>query len=141
MTNEELKKQIAAYCEARPEIAACYLYGSRASGKDRSDSDVDVAFLLDNTIKASDYFNLQMTYLADLGRLLRLDFHPLVMNNSGEVVLDQILKKGVAVYGGDSLECKRFRMIQSSLIAEFNPLRNRMENLLFEKYREESVHG
>ena len=141
MTNEELKNHIATYCEARPEIAACYLYGSRASGKERSQSDVDLAFLLQSSVPATDYFNLKMTCMSELGLLLRLDIHPLVMNNAGEVVLDQIFKKGVAVYGGDSLECKRFRMIQSSLIAEFNPLRNRMENLLFEKYREESVHG
>lgn len=123
METEEIRAKIAAYCASRPEIVACYLYGSRASGKELSGSDVDLAFLLHSSAPATDYFNLKMTYLTELGLMLRLDIHPIVMNDAGEVVLAQILKKGVAVYGGDSLECKRFRMIQSSLIAEFNDLK------------------
>lgn len=136
MTNEELKKQIASYCATRPEIVACYLFGSRAAGKERPGSDVDVAFLLDSAIRADAYFNLKMTYLSGLGAVLRLDIHPLIMNDAGEVVLEQVFRKGLPVYGSDSLECVRFRMFQCSLIAEFAPIRDRMEDKLFRKYKE-----
>ena len=136
MTSEELKINIAAYCATRPEIVACYLFGSRATGKERPGSDADVAFLLDNTIAASAYFELKMVYLSALGALLRHDIHPLIMNDAGEVVLEQIFKKGVPIYGFDSIECARFRMLQFSLIAEFAPLRDRMEEILFRKYKE-----
>jgi len=136
MINEELKNQIAFYCATRQEIVACYLFGSRAAGKERPGSDVDVAFLLANTIASAAYFDLKMTYLSGLGVLLRLDIHPLIMNDAGEVVLEQIFRKGVPVFGSDSLECIRFRMIQSSLIAEFAPIRDRMEERLFRKYKE-----
>lgn len=141
MTSEELKNQIAAYCATRPEIVACYLFGSRAAGKERPGSDVDLAFLLDNSVPETAYFDSKMTYLVGLGSLLRLDIHPLIMNDAGEVVLDQILRKGVPVYGGDALECTRFRMVQSSLIADFNPIRDYMEKLLFRKYKGDAVHG
>ncbi|HIJ97098.1 MAG TPA: nucleotidyltransferase domain-containing protein [Desulfuromonadales bacterium] len=136
MSTEELKNHIATYCATRPEIVACYLFGSRATGKERPGSDADIAFLLDNTVVARDYFDLKMAYLSALGALLRLDIHPLIMNDAGEVVLGQIFKKGVPVYGFDSLECIRFRMLQFSLIAEFAPLRDKMEEILFRKYKE-----
>jgi len=136
MTTDELKNYIATYCDTRPEIVACYLFGSRAAGKERAGSDVDVAFLLDATILPADYFNLKMSYLSNLGALLRLDIHPLIMNDAGEVVLEQIFRKGIPVYGYDSLDCVRFRMLQFSLIAEFAPIRDRMEDVLFRKYKE-----
>jgi predicted nucleotidyltransferase len=136
MTTDELKTLIATYCATRSEIVACYLFGSRAVGRERQGSDVDVAFLLDNGIKRDDYFKLKMEYCTGLGSELRLDVHPVVMNDAGEVVLEQIFKKGFPVYGSDSIDCIRFRMHQCSLIAEFAPLRNRMEELLFRKYKE-----
>ncbi len=136
MSTEELKNRIAAYCATRPEIVACYLFGSRARGKERPGSDTDIAFLLGGSIAASAYFELKMAYLSGLGALLRLDIHPLIMNDAGEVVLEQVFRKGLPVYGYDSLECIRFRMIQFSLIAEFAPLRDRMEEILFRKYKE-----
>ncbi len=136
MTNEELKKHTATYCTTRPEIVACYLFGSRAAGKERPGSDVDVAFLLDGSIPADAYFNLKLAYCSGLERVLRLDIHPLIMNDAGEVVLEQIFRKGLPVYGYDSLECIRFRMLQFSLIAEFAPIRDRMEERLFRKYKE-----
>ncbi len=136
MSTEELKNRIAAYCATRPEILACYLFGSRARGKEQPGSDADIAFLLSGSIAASAYFELKMAYLSGLGALLRLDIHPLIMNDAGEVVLEQVFRKGLPVYGYDSLECIRFRMIQFSLIAEFAPLRDRMEEILFRKYKE-----
>jgi predicted nucleotidyltransferase len=136
MSTEELKNKIEAYCATRPEIVACYLFGSRATGKERPGSDADIAFLLDGAIAASTYFELKMAYLSGLGALLRLDIHPLIMNDAGEVVLEQVFRKGLPVYGYDSLECIRFRMLQFSLIADFAPLRDRMEEILFRKYKE-----
>jgi len=136
MTTKELKNKIATYCSTRPEIVACYLFGSRATGKERPGSDADIAFLLDHTVTAASYFDLKMAYLSALGALLRLDIHPLIMNDAGEVVLEQIFKKGMPIYGCDSLECIRFRMFQFSLIAEFAPLRDSMEEILFRKYKE-----
>ena len=97
MTTDQLNHHIADYCATRPEIVACYLYGSRAKGKDRPGSDVDLAFLLDSSVAVDEYYNLKMTYYAGLGEVLRLDIHPLIMNNAGEVVLGQVFGKGRVV--------------------------------------------
>lgn len=120
VTNEELKNQIASYCATRPEIVACYLFGSRAAGNERPGSDVDVAFLLDSAIHADAYFDLKMTYLSGLGAVLRLDIHPLIMNDAGEVVLGQVFGKGEVLYQQNTEVLRSFRRHKLPLIAEFS---------------------
>lgn len=120
MTNEKLKKNIATYCATRPEIVACYLFGSRASGKERAGSDVDVAFLLDATVLPADYYDLKMSYYSGLERILRLDVHPLIMNDAGEVVLGQVFGKGEVVYQQNAETLRSFRRHKLSMIAEFS---------------------
>lgn len=120
MTTEELKKHIATYCTSRPEVVACYLFGSRSAGKERAGSDVDVAFLLDATILPADYYNLKMTYYSGLERVLRLDIHPLIMNNAGEVVLGQVFGKGEVVYQQNPEALRSFRRRKLPMIAEFS---------------------
>jgi predicted nucleotidyltransferase len=58
MTTDQLNRHIADYCATRSEIVACYLYGSRARGKDRLGSDVDLAFLLYGSVAAVEYYDL-----------------------------------------------------------------------------------
>ena len=120
MTNEELKNLIAEFCATRPEIMACYLFGSRANGKERVGSDVDVAFLLDNSISANSYSELKTSYYSSLERILMLDIHPLIMNDAGEVVLGQVLGKGEVVYNDNTETLRAFRRHKMPLIAEFS---------------------
>ena len=120
MTTDQLNLHIADYCATRPEIVACYLYGSRAKGKERSGSDVDLAFLLDGSVTADEYYNLKMTYYAGLGKSLRLDIHPLIMNNAGEVILGQVFGKGKIVYQNDAEALRSFRRHKLPFIAEFS---------------------
>ena len=120
MTTDQLNCHIADYCATRPEIVACYLYGSRAKGKERFGSDVDLAFLLDGSVTADEYYNLKMTYYTGLGEVLRLDIHPLIMNNAGEVVLGQVFGKGRVVYQKDAEAVRSFRRYKLPFIAEFS---------------------
>lgn len=140
MTTEELKNHIATYCATRPEIVACYIFGSRAIGKERAGSDVDVAFLLDATILPAEYYNLKMTYYSWLERALRLDIHPLIMNDAGEVVLGQVFGKGDVIYLKDAEELRGFRRRKLPLIAEFSYYIDMRLNSLRSRYGGET-HG
>ncbi|MEI6213278.1 MAG: nucleotidyltransferase domain-containing protein [Desulfuromonadales bacterium] len=134
MTSEELKNNIAAYCATRPEIVACYLFGSRATGKERPGSDADVAFLLHKSILASAYYDFKMAYYVDLERALRLEIHPLVMNDAGEVVLGQVFGKGEVVYDNDPEALRSFRRHKLPLIAEFSYFIDMRLNRLRSRY-------
>jgi len=138
MIIEELKKHTATYCATRPEIVACYLFGSRAVGKERPESDVDIAFLLDNAIPADAYFNLKMAYCSGLERALRLDIHPLIMNDAGEVVLMQVFGKGEVVYLQNPEALRSFRRRKLPLIAEFSYYIDMRLNSLRSRYRGET---
>lgn len=120
MTTEELSTTIATFCATRPEIVACYLYGSRATGKERQGSDVDVAFLVDGTLPANNYWNLKLAYMTGLGDLLRSDIHPLIMNDAAEVILGQVFGKGIVVYQQNTEALRIFRRRKLPLIAEFS---------------------
>lgn len=141
MDEQRIKDAVAEYCAGRPEIVACYLFGSYATGKERPGSDVDVAFLLDASVSRSQYFDLKLVYHNGLAKLLRLDIHPVTMNDAGEVLLEQIFGKGMTVFVRDPQELACFRAIRFSMIAEFAPYRNRMEEALFRKYKEDPPHG
>ena len=82
---------------------------------------------------ADEYCNLKMTYYAGLGDVLRLDVHPLIMNNAGEVVLEQAFRSGIIVYGADSLEFKQFKMYRCAQIAAFNDYMKYVETLKINK--------
>lgn len=136
MQKKEIADIVAAYCAERPEIVACYLFGSQATGKARAESDVDLAFLLKSDVPRSHYVDLSLEYFAQLSRMLRQDIHPLIMNSAGEVVLEQIFRKGMPVYGGEDFDSAYFRMTQTAQIAEFAPLRKRMEDNFLERMKE-----
>ena len=115
---KRLREKLAPYCDARPEITACYLFGSYASGKNRSGSDLDLAFLVRPDIDTRQMDQLRSAVIVELGRLTRLDIHPLIMNTAGELVLGQIFAKGICLYQrNDDLQC--FRRQKMPMIAEF----------------------
>ena len=62
--SEELTADLAARLEAEPDIAVAYLFGSRARGNARPNSDVDVAVLLDGGV---DTHRRQLDLMATLG--------------------------------------------------------------------------
>ncbi|MBJ6723827.1 type VII toxin-antitoxin system MntA family adenylyltransferase antitoxin [Geomesophilobacter sediminis] len=141
MASEELKAAIELVCAERQEIAACYLFGSCANGRQRPDSDVDVAFLLDSSIPKGEYFDLKMTFHNRLAGLLRKEIHPVILNGAGEVLLEQVLGKGILLFVRDELQLSRFRAIAFSMIADFAPYRNAMEDALLRKLKEEPSDG
>lgn len=119
MDSSELKQKIVEYCRAKPEIMACYLFGSFATGANRPGSDLDLAFLLASEIAAAQYGTFRDSVIVDLGRLTRLVIHPIIMNSAGEQLLGQIFRKGICVYQGNEGQLSDFRRRKLPLIAEF----------------------
>ena len=129
-----LKNQIIGYCAGRPEVVACYLFGSHAAGTNRPGSDLDIAFLLSNASPSCAYDDFRFMAVAELGRITRLDVHPLIMNIAGEVVLGQIFRKGVCLYGHNNEVLRTFRRRKLPLIAEFGYYLELMQARLKQRY-------
>ena len=128
-------ENIEVYFKDRLEVIAVYLYGSYASGKERSFSDLDIGFLLDRTnIDAAE--KKKYEYMVDLSRLLRKDIHPIILNFAGEELAKQILTKGKCILVNNPKKLAQYKMVMFSKIADFAYYRKQMQSGLIRSVME-----
>lgn len=84
-------------------IVAAYLFGSAASDRMRSGSDVDIAVLLEEGEIARDRKALLETLLSPLSRMLRADVHLLFLNDASYPARTEVFTKGRLLYAKDHL--------------------------------------
>ena len=88
----ELEEEIIFVCENHREIIVAYVFGSRAMGKFKRGSDVDIALLL-NDREARDFQYLE--FKVELERALNINVDLIILNNAGEILKHQIQVKSV----------------------------------------------
>jgi len=98
-------------------------------------SDVDIGILLNYQYSKSDK-NFKEEYTLQLGRLLRKDIHPVIMNTAGEVVLKQILGKGKPVLVKDLKFYQNFKSVTLLKIIDFNFYLEKMHSNLTKRILE-----
>ncbi len=123
---DSIEHRISFYLKSRPEVGAAYLFRSFAQGREQSFSDIDLGVLL-NYESLSQKSELTTIYTVDLGRLLRKDFHILIMNTAGEMILSQIFKRGKCIFQQNSRLLSHFKTTSFSMIADFGFYRKSME--------------
>ena len=89
-TSEEQAADLAARLEAEPDIAVAYLFGSRARGNARPNSDVDVGVLLDAGV---DIHRRQLDLMASLGANVDL----VVLNDAPPALGYRVLRDGIVL--------------------------------------------
>ena len=129
------EKKITNYLAYKEDIIAVYLFGSYASGKARSRSDVDLTFLFDCHDRAIINRRLDK-YLIDLSRILRKDMHLTAMNFASEELLKQIFKKGHCLIVNDSKKLAYFKMTAYSKIVNFHYYRDQFQAGIVRKVME-----
>jgi len=120
------EKKITKYFEHKEDIIGVYLFGSYASGKIQSCSDVDLAILFDSRDRAMINRRLDK-YLIEISRILRKDIHLTTMNFASEALLKQIFKKGKCLIVNDSKKLARFKMTAYSRIVNFHYYRGQFQ--------------
>ena len=120
---------------SRKEIAAVYVFGSYGTGRHHPQSDVDVGILLCPEFSGSAEA-LKQEFMVILGRILRKDIHPVIMNHAGEVLLKQILSKGKPILVNHPKVDKQFKMVSLSRIADFQYHLEKMQAGLAKKIME-----
>ncbi len=135
-----LIEKIQSYFSAKNEVVAVYLFGSHAQGKARRTSDVDIGILL-NSNDPDLFKEKQIRYLKELGRLLRKDIHPVILNTAGEMLMRQIFTKGKCIVDNEHRKHAEFRMVMFSRIAAFSDYKNQMQAGLIKKIMEGPTVG
>jgi hypothetical protein len=84
----------------RKRIAAVYLFGSAATGRDRRGSDLDLAIVAKKAISGRERLRIE----ADLSSRLRRDVDLVVFGQAGPLLQHQILKYGRLICENDPAE-------------------------------------
>lgn len=131
----QLEESISVYFRDKKEVIAVYLFGSQAKGKARPLSDIDVGILLDKNDR--DFLKQRRKdYTVELGRVLRKDIHPMILNLAGEELLKQIFSKGRCILINDDRKLALYRMVMFARIADFAYYRSQMQSGFIRKVME-----
>lgn len=97
---------IKEYLQEETGIAAVYLYGSAASGRDQASSDIDIALLYKQGMQSD--INKQLQIADDLTSALGREVDLLMLNGASPIIRMQVLKKGIKLLERDRREVNRF---------------------------------
>lgn len=125
-----MESQIKAYFRSQTAVASVYLFGSYANAKQTSDSDIDIAVLFE----ASEMDNaerLKERFMVELGRLLKKDIDVVAMNRAGELILNQIFKKGRLIYTKNARFTTQFKINSLMQYSDFEFYLRRMQKSFF----------
>jgi predicted nucleotidyltransferase len=135
-----LEEKIARYFGNRQHVVAVYLFGSVAGGKVRPSSDIDIGVILDDVNR--DVSNRVISgAIVELGRILRKDVHPVIMNTASDELLRQIFSKGSCILVNDAGKLARHRMVMFARLADFGYYRRQMQSGFIRRVMEESHSG
>lgn len=125
-----LREAATAVLTGEP-VAAAYLFGSRARGDGRPDSDADVAVLLDGTVPPDDRLDLSLRLAGALSRAVRLDVHPLVVLDDAPLRLQgRVLRDGVVIFVSDDAARVRYETTTRSRAADYEVVAQRLDREL-----------
>lgn len=97
---EDKFKDLTIIFRRKKRIAAAYLFGSTATGKDRRGSDLDLAIVTKKTISGRERLRIE----ADLSGRLRRDVDLVVFGQAAPHLQHQILKYGRLIFENDPVE-------------------------------------
>ena len=97
---EEIHRRATRFARSRDNIAALYLFGSAATGKMRSTSDIDIAVMSTCGIDGFE----KATMETELSNILHRDVDIVVFHQADILLQHQILKYGKLLYVKDDAE-------------------------------------
>lgn len=116
----ELLERLSRALEQLPEIDAAILFGSRATGQARSESDIDVAVLLTSEGRKADRAQLYRRLFAALGREVAADrVDAVILDDAPPALAFRVLRDGKVVLSRDPVTLHRFRVRTYSRHADY----------------------
>lgn len=97
---EDLYKRITDFAMKHGQIVAIYVFGSIATGRDRTGSDIDIAIMVRDSIGGMERVQLETS----LSNLLRKDVDLIIFGDATPLLRHQILNDGYLVFENDPKE-------------------------------------
>jgi predicted nucleotidyltransferase len=98
-SGQSANERLAAVLAEMPEVRLGFLYGSRARGESRSDSDFDIALLVDESTAREERGAVIRRLASRLGRAVSSTLLDLViLNDAGALFRHRVLRDGTLLY-------------------------------------------
>jgi hypothetical protein len=118
-----IQRVIARCASRRREIRAAYLFGSAATGRSRTDSDLDIAVLLTRPRGATRSLAYRLKLMTDLGAALhRSDVDVVILNDAPPLLAHRVLSTGKLVFERSAADRVRFQVKVAGLYADEVPM-------------------
>ncbi|MBU0985757.1 MAG: nucleotidyltransferase domain-containing protein [Proteobacteria bacterium] len=128
MLNRNQIAKVAAFAKDHSVISAIYLFGSHASGHERSRSDIDLGVLFNGDVDGFTRIKLE----TEISNLLRKEIDFVDMRRSSPFLRHQIYKYGKSIYLDGTDFPFRFRA---------GSIRDYLDTDQLRRFRRISLHG
>ena len=129
-------EKVSRLMASKPEVSAAYIFGSLASGRARSDSDVDVAVLLDPAFAVQLPLKYRMDLIADAGSALEtFNVDVVLLNQAPPALAYNVITKGKLVYERSRSVRVAFQIRNLNLFLDLEPLHKVRLHYLKQRYR------
>lgn len=101
-------KQLDKFFSPKREVLAAYLFGSRAAGRHKQNSDADVAVLLSPpAVKRA--FKLQLRWQEELARIIGANVDLVILNEADPLLKFQVYSKGLPAHVKIPASAEKFK--------------------------------
>lgn len=131
------REDLRRYFEEHPEwgVAAAYLFGSHAAGREHRESDIDIAVLLlrNHHPNESGRFDVRVRLTSELIHVLgRNDVDLVILNDAPPLLGRRIVYDGVLLFEGDAEAHRIYVRDVQILAADLEPYLRKWEKVLLE---------
>jgi predicted nucleotidyltransferase len=142
MALSSIADSISNVLAAHPGVLAGYLFGSVAANRQRPDSDLDIAVLVDRNIMRKDPLKYRLSLMADLGAALkRCDVDLVLVNEAPPALAHNIVSKGALIFERSRSARIAFQVRTLNLFMDTEPMRRLYLQYLKRRYRTRRVRG
>ncbi|MBW2367037.1 MAG: nucleotidyltransferase domain-containing protein [Deltaproteobacteria bacterium] len=121
-TIQFIKQILSGYFSEHPDIVSVHVFGSVARQTERKESDIDLAFLLEeSTVNRYSPIDYIPEFEKKLGRQTDL----VILNNAGELLKYQVRRTGILIYDKKPEIRKRFELKGRKTYEDFLHLHKR----------------
>ena len=114
---------LAEFMSHRPEVLAAYLFGSVVNGRLRSDSDIDVAVLVDPTFFNQLPSKYRADLIADVGAALEtFNVDIVLLNEASAPLAHNVITKGRLVFERSRSARIAFQVRNLNLFLDLEPI-------------------
>jgi predicted nucleotidyltransferase len=139
---KSIRSALIPYLHSKPDIQACYLFGSVVSGRARPDSDVDIAVLVSETVMRRDPFKYRLRLMSDLMKLLnRDDVDLILLNQAPPLLAHRVLSRGALIFERSASARVAFQVRTVNRYLDTQPMRNLYLAYLRKHAREGRILG